>query len=74
MHLTQGGSVQRPLTSGPRGWPAGQTPWLTGPTLQPLMGLLQGHALQGVVSRNLKLEVSGSQTQWPASHVARPAS
>jgi hypothetical protein len=24
MHLTRGGSVQRPLTRGPRGWPAGQ--------------------------------------------------
>jgi hypothetical protein len=24
IHLTRGGSVQRPLTSGPRGWPAGQ--------------------------------------------------
>jgi hypothetical protein len=28
MYLTRGGSVQRPLTSGPRGWPAGQIPWL----------------------------------------------
>jgi hypothetical protein len=25
--LTRGSSVQMPLTSGPRGWPAGQTPW-----------------------------------------------
>jgi hypothetical protein len=24
MYLTRGGSVERPLTSGPRGWPAGQ--------------------------------------------------
>jgi hypothetical protein len=30
MHLTRGGSVQRPLTSGPRGWPAVQIPWPTG--------------------------------------------
>jgi hypothetical protein len=45
--------VQRPLTSGPRGWPAG-------PTLQPLVGLLHGHALQEVVTRNSKLEVDNS--------------
>jgi hypothetical protein len=24
MYLTRGGSVQRPLTSGPKGWPTGQ--------------------------------------------------
>jgi hypothetical protein len=63
MHLTRRGSVQRPLTSGPNGWPAGQTPWWASPTLQPLMGLLHGHALQEAVRRNLKLEVGGSQTQ-----------
>jgi hypothetical protein len=73
MHLTRGGSVQRPLTSGPRGWSVSQTPWPAGPTLQPLMGLLHGHALQKVVTRNLRLEVSGSQTWWEAGHVARPA-
>jgi hypothetical protein len=61
------------MTSGPREWPAGQTPWPTGPTLQCLTGLLHGHALQEVVTRNPKLEVSGSRTQWPAGHVARPA-
>jgi hypothetical protein len=64
MHLTREGSVQRPLTSGPRGWPAG-------PTLQPLVGLLHGHALQEAVTRNLKLEVGGSQTWSSAGHVAR---
>jgi hypothetical protein len=57
--------VQRPLTSGPRGWPAG-------PTLQPLMGLLHGHVLLEAVTRNPKLEVSGSWTRWSADHVARP--
>jgi hypothetical protein len=30
-------------------------------------------ALQEAVTRNLKLEVGGSQTRWPASHMARPA-
>jgi hypothetical protein len=60
MHLTQGGSVQSQLTSGPRGWPVSQTPWPSGHTLQPLMGLLHVHALQEVVTWNLKLEVDGS--------------
>jgi hypothetical protein len=49
MHLTRGGSVQRPLTSGPRGWPAGQTVWLAGPTLQTLAGLLHGNTVQEAV-------------------------
>jgi hypothetical protein len=49
--------VQRPLSSGPKG----------------ITGLLHGHALQEVVTRNLKLEVGGSQTWWPTGHVARLA-
>jgi hypothetical protein len=65
--------VQRPLTSGPKGCLAGQTPLPAGPTLYPLAGLLHGHALQEAVTRNSKLEVGGSQTQWPASHVTRLA-
>jgi hypothetical protein len=56
MHLTRGGSVQRPLISGPMGWLIEQTPWPTGPTLQPLTGLLHGHTLQEAVTRNLKLD------------------
>jgi hypothetical protein len=72
MHLTRGGSVKRPLTSGPRGWPAGQTPWPIGPTLQPLTGLLHRHTLQEAVTRNLKLEDSGSRTPWLVGHVAKP--
>jgi hypothetical protein len=73
IHLTRGDSVQRPLTRGPRGWSVGQTPWSAGPTLQPLMGLLHEHALLEVVTRDSKLEVSGSRTWWLARHVARPA-
>jgi hypothetical protein len=65
--------VQRPLTSGHRGWPTGQTAWPVGPTLQPLTGWLHGHALQEKVTWNPKLEVSGSRTRWPLSHVARSA-
>jgi hypothetical protein len=53
--------VQRPLTSGPRGWPVG-------PTLQPLMGWLRSDTLQEAVEGNPKLEVNGGQTPWPASH------
>jgi hypothetical protein len=33
MYLTRGGSVQRPLTYGPRGWPAEEIPWLDGQVL-----------------------------------------
>jgi hypothetical protein len=65
--------VQRLLTSGPREWPAGQTPWPTGPTLQPLTSWLYGDTLQEAVTGNPKLKVGGSQTLWPPSHVARPA-
>jgi hypothetical protein len=71
MHLTRRGSVQSPLTSGLRGWAGGQTPWPAGPTLQPLTGFLHGHTLHEAVTRNLKLEVSGSQTRWLADHMAR---
>jgi hypothetical protein len=73
MHLTRGGNVKRPLTNGPRGWPVGQTPWLVGPNLCSLVGWLHGHALQEAATRNMKLEVSGSRTQWLLGHVARPA-
>jgi hypothetical protein len=72
MHLTQGGSVQGPLTSGPRGWPASQTLRPVGPTLQSLMSWLHGHALQEAVTRNLKLEAgpggrSAKWLGWPAN-------
>jgi hypothetical protein len=70
IHLTRGGSVQSPLTSGSRRWLFGQTPWLADPTLQHLMGLLNGHTLQEVVTRNPKLKGGGSRTRWPAGHVA----
>jgi hypothetical protein len=67
MHLPRGGSVQRLLTSGPKGWPAG-------PTLQPLVGWLHGHTLQEVVTRNPKLEVSGRRTRRPPDHMTGLAS
>jgi hypothetical protein len=68
VYLTQGGSVQRPLTSGPRGWPAGQTPWLANPSLQSLTGWLHGDALHEAVEGNPKLKVSGGQTPCLAGH------
>jgi hypothetical protein len=74
MHLTSGGSVQRPLTSEPRGWPAGQNPWPAGLTFQPLADWLHGHALQEAVTWNPKLKVGGSQTRWLPGHVTRLAS
>jgi hypothetical protein len=65
--------VQRPLTSGPKGWPTGQTPWLAGPTLQLLVGRLHGDTLQEAVIGNLKPRVGGGRIPWPVDHVARPA-
>jgi hypothetical protein len=53
--------VQRPLTSGPRGWPVGRT-------LQPLAGWLHGDTLQEAVEEKPKLKVGGGRTTWPASH------
>jgi hypothetical protein len=47
--------VQRRLTSGPRGWPTGQTTWPGGPTLWPLMGWLRGNTLQEVVEEIPKM-------------------
>jgi hypothetical protein len=65
--------VQTLLTNGPRRWPAGQTPWLVGPTLQPLMGWHRSDTHQEVIEGNPKLKVGGGRTPWLASHVARLA-
>jgi hypothetical protein len=64
MHLTRGGRVQRSLTCGPSGWPAGQTPWLVGPTLQPPVSFLGGVALQEVLKWNLRPRVGGGCASW----------
>jgi hypothetical protein len=58
--------VQRPLTSGPWGWP-------TGPTLLPLTGRLHSDTPQEVVTGNPKPKVGGGRTPWVPGHVARPA-
>jgi hypothetical protein len=47
--------VQRLLTNGPKGWPAG-------PTLQPLTSWLRGDTLQDAIERNPRLKVSGGRT------------
>jgi hypothetical protein len=54
--------VQRPLTSGPRGWLTDQSPWPTGRTLQPLVGWLRGDTLQEAVEGNPNLKVGGDRT------------
>jgi hypothetical protein len=64
--------VQRPLTSGPRGLPAGQTPWPASPTLQPLMGWLHGDILQEAVEGNPKLKVGGGRTPWTPINTPLP--
>jgi hypothetical protein len=46
--------VQRPMTSGPRGWPAG-------PTLEALMGWFYSDTLQEAVEGNPILKVSGGE-------------
>jgi hypothetical protein len=58
--------MQRPLMSGPRGWPAG-------PTLQPLVGWFCGDTLQKAVEGNPMLKVSGGRTPLPVGHMARSA-
>jgi hypothetical protein len=67
VHASRAPTVVVHATRVPRGWP-------TSPTLQPLMGLLHGHALQEAVTMNPKLEVGGSWTWLPTGHVARTAS
>jgi hypothetical protein len=62
MHLTQGGSVQRLLTNGPRGWPTGQILSRFGPRL-PRHESTQEEKGQGKRRCSTR----------PASHVARPA-
>jgi hypothetical protein len=74
VYLTRGGSVQRPLTSGPRGWPTGQTPLPASPTLQPLAGWLHGDKLQEAVEGNPQLkEGAGRTPSQPTTWLGRPA-
>jgi hypothetical protein len=71
VYLTQGGSVQRPMSSRPSGWPTSQTPWMANTTLQPLTGWPCGDTLQEAVEGNPKLKVGGGRIPWLAGHMAR---
>jgi hypothetical protein len=51
--------VQRPLTCGPNGWPAG-------PTLHPPMSFLCDDALQEAVDWNQRPGVGGGHALWLA--------
>jgi hypothetical protein len=51
--------VQRPLTSGPRGWPAGQIPWPTGQLVSRLGPKLLGH-----VSTREGKGYDSEESQW----------
>jgi hypothetical protein len=62
IHLTRGGHVQRPLTCGPSGWSAGQTPWLIGQTLQPPLSFFGSDILQEAVEWNPRPRVGGGHT------------
>jgi hypothetical protein len=68
MYLTRGRSVQRPLTSGPRGWSASQIPWPTGQVLCWLGRGFVRTCLDEKVKVKAVEKVSGGQTTWPASH------
>jgi hypothetical protein len=48
-----------PLMCGPIGWLPSQTPWPTGPTMQPPMSFLGGDALQEAVEWNPMPGVGG---------------
>jgi hypothetical protein len=67
MCLTRGGSVQRSLTSGPRGWPIGQIPWSAGQVLCWFGPRLRAH----MSTQEGEGQGGGGQTTWPAGHVAR---
>jgi hypothetical protein len=63
--------VQSPLTCGPSGWPAGQTPRPVGPTLLAPMSFLDGDTLQEAVKCNPRPGVGGGRDPWPAGqHLA----
>jgi hypothetical protein len=57
--------VQRPLTSGPRGWPADQIPWPAGQVLCRFGPRLRAH----VSTRQGEVQGSG-ESQWRPNHMA----
>jgi hypothetical protein len=65
MFLTLAGSVQRPLTSGPRGWPANQIPWLASQVL-----CWFGPRLRAHVSTQKGEGQGGEEIRWRPNHMA----
>jgi hypothetical protein len=57
--------VQRLLTSGPRGWPAGQIPWPVGQVLNWFGPRLRAH-----VSTQEGEGHGGGESQWRPNHMA----
>jgi hypothetical protein len=62
MYMTRGDSVQRPLTSGPRGWPAGQLLSQFGPKLVEHVSTREGKGYGGGESRWRPNSLAGP---WP---------
>jgi hypothetical protein len=56
-----------PPTSGPSGWPAGQTSWSADPTLQPPVSFLGDDSLQEAVEGGRRPGVGGGHAPWLAS-------
>jgi hypothetical protein len=65
MYLTRGGSVQRPLTSVHRWWPAGKIPWPAGKVLCRFGLWLRAH----MSTREGEGQGSG-ESRWRSNHMA----
>jgi hypothetical protein len=72
MYLTRGGSVQRPLASGPWGWPVVQIPWPVGQVLCRFGSRLRAHVSTREGEGQDGEKVSGCRTTWLTGHMARP--
>jgi hypothetical protein len=68
MYVTRENSVQRPLTSGPRGWLADEIGWPIGQLLSRFGPKLHGH----VSRREEKSSGSGEHRWRPNSLAGRP--
>jgi hypothetical protein len=67
MYVTRGDSVQRPLTSGPTGWLAGEIPWPAGQLLSQFGSKFLGH----VSTREGKC-YGGGESWWTPNSLAGP--
>jgi hypothetical protein len=57
-----------PRLSGPRGQPAGPTPWSTGQALRRFGPGLDDHITTSVQKEYLRLKVGGGHEKWPSGH------